>query len=144
MVAFYPHRSDTPKHLWMDLLVSSQENIDLFANASLFLPEENPEAIEILKEKAASGVRVGSCSAIPITLPWNCAAEKKDFSTPYRDALRWRSHTIVPWLTLTVSSFDCTGRRSTTRYFATIIKCWLISTSTEHTDTLHRFCIFVR
>lgn len=58
VVAFYPHRADTPKHLWMDLLVSSQENIDLFANASLFLPEENPEAIEILKEKAASGVRV--------------------------------------------------------------------------------------
>jgi phosphatidylserine/phosphatidylglycerophosphate/cardiolipin synthase-like enzyme len=58
VVAFYPHRADTPKHLWMDLLVGSQENIDLFANASLFLPEENPEAIEILKEKAASGVKV--------------------------------------------------------------------------------------
>jgi hypothetical protein len=58
VVAFYPHRADTPKHLWMDLLVNAQENIDLFANASLFLPEENPEAIEILKEKAVSGTRV--------------------------------------------------------------------------------------
>ena len=58
VVAFYPHRADTAKHLWMDLLVSSHEDIDLFANASLFLPEENPETIEILKEKAASGVRV--------------------------------------------------------------------------------------
>jgi hypothetical protein len=42
----------------MDLLVGAQENIDLFANASLFLPEQNPEAIDILKKKAASGVRV--------------------------------------------------------------------------------------
>jgi hypothetical protein len=58
VVAFYPHRADTPKHLWMDLLVSAQENIDLFANASLFLPEENPETIEILKEKAAGGIGV--------------------------------------------------------------------------------------
>lgn len=42
----------------MDLLVGAQQNIDLFANASLFLPEENPEAIGILKKKAASGVTV--------------------------------------------------------------------------------------
>jgi len=34
VVTFYPHRADTPKHLWMDLLLSAQENIDLFANAS--------------------------------------------------------------------------------------------------------------
>jgi transcriptional regulator with XRE-family HTH domain len=58
VVAFYPHRSDTPKHLWLDLITSAREQIDLFANASLFLPEENPEAITILKHKAASGVRV--------------------------------------------------------------------------------------
>jgi phosphatidylserine/phosphatidylglycerophosphate/cardiolipin synthase-like enzyme len=58
VVAFYPHRSDTPKKLWMDLLVQAQEEISLFANASLFLPEENPEAIGILNAKAASGVRV--------------------------------------------------------------------------------------
>lgn len=58
VVAFYPHRADTPKKLWMDLLVRAQEEVALFANASLFLPEENPEAIEILRAKAASGVRV--------------------------------------------------------------------------------------
>ncbi|HEU0086582.1 MAG TPA: XRE family transcriptional regulator [Pseudonocardiaceae bacterium] len=58
VVAFYPHRADTPKRLWMDLLVGAQENIDLFANASLFLPEENPIAIDILREKAANGVKV--------------------------------------------------------------------------------------
>jgi hypothetical protein len=58
VVAFYPHRADTPKRLWMDLLIGAQEEINLFANASLFLPEENPEAIEIINNKAASGVRV--------------------------------------------------------------------------------------
>jgi hypothetical protein len=58
MVALYSHRADTPKKLWMDLLAGATERIDLFANASLFLPEENPEAIRILKEKARGGVKI--------------------------------------------------------------------------------------
>lgn len=58
VVALYPHRSHTPKELWRDLLVNARENIDLFAYASLFLPEENPEAIGIIKDKAAQGVRI--------------------------------------------------------------------------------------
>ncbi|WP_370948170.1 hypothetical protein AB5J62_14110 [Amycolatopsis sp. cg5] len=58
LVALYPHRSDTPKSLWLDLLSGASESIDLFANASLFLPEDNPTAIEILKKKARSGVKI--------------------------------------------------------------------------------------
>jgi hypothetical protein len=58
VVAFYPHRADTPKHLWLDLVASARQEIDLFANASLFLPEDNPEAITILRHKALNGVRV--------------------------------------------------------------------------------------
>lgn len=58
VVAFYPHRSETPKHLWLDLLTSTQSQLDLVAYASLFLPEENPEAIDIIRHKAANGVRV--------------------------------------------------------------------------------------
>lgn len=58
VVALYPHRADTPKELWLGLLQSAQRDIWLLANASLFLPEENPVAIEILREKALAGVRV--------------------------------------------------------------------------------------
>lgn len=58
VVALYPHRSESPKRLWLDLIVSAQQHIDLFANASLFLPEENPESISIIKKKAADGVSV--------------------------------------------------------------------------------------
>ena len=49
----------------MDLLTGANVNIDLFANASLFLPEENPEAIEILKKKAADGTKVRIMLADP-------------------------------------------------------------------------------
>ncbi|MFL6143665.1 MAG: hypothetical protein ACJ72N_17620 [Labedaea sp.] len=58
VVTLYPHRAETPKELWRDLLVGAKGQIDLFANASLFLPEENPEAIAIIKDKAAAGIRV--------------------------------------------------------------------------------------
>ena len=58
VIAFYPHRSETPKRLWLDLLMAARERIDLVAYASLFLPEENPEAIEILAHKARNGVKV--------------------------------------------------------------------------------------
>ncbi len=40
------------------MLVGAQQQIDLFANASLFLPEENPEAINIIKHKSENGVMV--------------------------------------------------------------------------------------
>lgn len=57
-VGMYAHRADTPGELWLNLLTGATERIDLFANASLFLPEDNPEAIAIIKKKAAAGARV--------------------------------------------------------------------------------------
>jgi hypothetical protein len=58
LVGLYAHRADTPDELWLDLLKGARERIDLFANASLFLPEENPEAISIIRKKAGAGVQV--------------------------------------------------------------------------------------
>lgn len=57
-VGLYAHRADTPNELWLNLLKAATERIDLFANASLFLPEDNPEAIATIKKKAAADVRV--------------------------------------------------------------------------------------
>ncbi len=58
VVAFYPHRADCPKQLWLDLLIGAKKQLDLFANASLFLPEDNPESIDIIRHKAINGVPV--------------------------------------------------------------------------------------
>jgi transcriptional regulator with XRE-family HTH domain len=58
VVAYYPHRSEVPKTLWMDVLESAEEQVTLLAYASLFLPEENPEAIDLLRQKASHGVPV--------------------------------------------------------------------------------------
>jgi len=58
VVCFYPHRSATPRSLWLELLKGARREITLMAYASLFLPEDNPESIGLLRDKAASGVRV--------------------------------------------------------------------------------------
>jgi hypothetical protein len=58
MVATYPRRCDVPGHLWVDLLRHSERSVDLLAFAGLFLAEEHPEWIPVLRAKAASGVRV--------------------------------------------------------------------------------------
>jgi transcriptional regulator with XRE-family HTH domain len=58
LVAYYPHRSEVPRGLWMEVLEAAQREIVLFANASLFLPEDNPDAIGLLRRKAEQGVRV--------------------------------------------------------------------------------------
>jgi transcriptional regulator with XRE-family HTH domain len=58
IVCLYPHRSEVPNHLWLDLLTASEQRIWLYANASLFLPEDNPESIEVIRNKAESGVQI--------------------------------------------------------------------------------------
>lgn len=58
IVTLYPRRAMAPDRLWLDLLKSAHGEIALFANASLFLPEDNPESISLLRTKAQSGVRV--------------------------------------------------------------------------------------
>jgi hypothetical protein len=83
VVAFYPHRSVSPKQLWIDLLESAQTEIVLMAYASLFLPEENPRSIEILRAKAAAGVRVRICLGDPDTPEIALRAEEEQLFDGY-------------------------------------------------------------
>jgi len=65
IVTLYPHRSDVPRRLWLDLMTSATERIWLYANASLFLPEDNPESIDLIRRKAESGTQVRILMADP-------------------------------------------------------------------------------
>lgn len=65
IVTLYPHRSDVPRHLWLDLLAAAGKRVWLYANASLFLPEDNPESIDLLRCKAESGTEVRILMADP-------------------------------------------------------------------------------
>jgi transcriptional regulator with XRE-family HTH domain len=65
IVTLYPHRSDVPRHLWLDLLARATQRVWLYANASLFLPEENPESIGLIQKKAENGTGVRILMADP-------------------------------------------------------------------------------
>jgi hypothetical protein len=65
IVTLYPHRSDVPRHLWLDLLNAASERIWLYANASLFLPEDNPESVNRIMRKAEKGTQVRILMADP-------------------------------------------------------------------------------
>ncbi len=58
VAAFYPHRSEVPRSLWLNLLQAAQEQIWIMAYASLFLPEESSTTVDVLRRKAGEGVRI--------------------------------------------------------------------------------------
>ncbi|MGC7095604.1 hypothetical protein ACPZ19_13120 [Amycolatopsis lurida] len=76
-VALYPHRADTPDELWTNLLLKANHSIDLFANASLFLPEGNPQAIDILRDKARNGTHIRILLGDPETSAMRLRAEEE-------------------------------------------------------------------
>jgi hypothetical protein len=58
VVGFYPHRSQVPKNVWLDMLMGATKSVDILTYAALHLVEDNPQTIELLRRKAADGVRV--------------------------------------------------------------------------------------
>jgi transcriptional regulator with XRE-family HTH domain len=65
IVTLYPHRSDVPRHLWLDLLTGSDRRVWLYANASMFLPEDNPDSIDVIRRKVETGLDVRILMADP-------------------------------------------------------------------------------
>jgi hypothetical protein len=58
LVLLYPHRSDLPSDVWWSLFSAAEREIDVFAYAALFLPEQHLSLIDLLREKSAGGCRV--------------------------------------------------------------------------------------
>lgn len=58
LVNSWPRRSDVPTGLWTDLLREASRNIDLLAFAGLFLVENHPEWLPLLRVRAQAGARV--------------------------------------------------------------------------------------
>jgi hypothetical protein len=65
IVASYPHRSDMPPLAWWELFSQAHIQIDLLANAMLFIPEQNAGLVNMLEEKAANQCRIRIALADP-------------------------------------------------------------------------------
>lgn len=58
LVATYARRADVPVTLWTDLLRHAERDVDVLAFAGLFLTEDHPDWLPLLRKKAETGVRV--------------------------------------------------------------------------------------
>jgi hypothetical protein len=65
IIAAYAHRSDVPPEVWLQLFVQAQKQIDMLANAMLFIPEQNSGLVSLLQEKATKGCKVRIALADP-------------------------------------------------------------------------------
>lgn len=57
-VRVYPRRGAVPDELWRRLINNASKRIGVLVYAGLFLPEQHPQLIAVLREKAQSGTRV--------------------------------------------------------------------------------------
>lgn len=57
IVHVYPYRAAVPGDLWARMLTNATDRIDLLVYAGLFLPEQNPRLLPLLRERAAAGTK---------------------------------------------------------------------------------------
>lgn len=57
-VRVYPRRGAVPDELWRRLISNASKRVGVLVYAGLFLPEQQPQLIAALREKAQSGARV--------------------------------------------------------------------------------------
>ncbi|WP_433549513.1 helix-turn-helix domain-containing protein [Streptomyces sp. CA-294286] len=65
LVALYEQRADLPVSVFVDLLGSARERIDVLVYAAIFLHEAYPRLSDSLREKAGTGCRVRICIGDP-------------------------------------------------------------------------------
>lgn len=68
IVGAYAHRADVPISLWWKLFQQAQIQIDLLGYAMLFLPEQHPRLISLLKEKAEASCKIRIAIADPTSI----------------------------------------------------------------------------
>ena len=58
IVHVYPHRADVPADLWRRLFTSARDTVDVLVYSGLFLPEQQPRLLNMLRDKATAGARI--------------------------------------------------------------------------------------
>lgn len=57
-VGLYAHRADVPLALWTTLLDRAARQIDVLAYSALFLPEQHPDLVDLLRQKCGRNCQV--------------------------------------------------------------------------------------
>lgn len=83
LVRLYPHRLEAPRQLWLELIRSARSEIDILGIAGLFLIEDNPGVVGLLRRKAEAGVTM----RVALTDPDSAAIRRRSGEEMLFDAL---------------------------------------------------------
>lgn len=87
VVRLYPRRLDAPRQLWLELIRNAHADIDILAVAGLFLLEDNPAIMGLLRQKAGAGVKI----RIALTDPDSAALSRRGGEEMLYDTLLSRA-----------------------------------------------------
>lgn len=65
LVATYPNRADVPRDVWLSLLRSATEQIDVLVFSGTLIVQSNPMVVKMLSAQADQGVRIRLCFGNP-------------------------------------------------------------------------------
>jgi hypothetical protein len=102
VIAAFGHRADVPADGWWEMLTAARSEIDLLGFAMLFLHEQHPRLCDMLRGKAAEGVRI----RIALVDPAAAGVADRDDEEGLNGALPARVRTALRYFDPIV---DCDG-----------------------------------
>lgn len=109
LVAIHRQRSDVPVEQWRDMFATATRSIDILVYAALFLHEQIPGWNELLRDRAADGVRVRVLIGDPDCEAVRVRGEEESFghgiqSRCHLAAMHYRSLATAPGVSVRVHS----------------------------------------
>lgn len=95
LIAAYPYRTDAEPSRWWRLITGAQSQIDLLGYTLYFLPQQHPDLLSVLLDKAQAGCRIRIMVANP-----------QSDSLRRRDAEEHEPITLVARLQTSLSAFQ--------------------------------------
>lgn len=119
LIRLYPHRLDAPRQLWLELIRGARSEIDILAIAGLFLLEDNPGVIGLLKRKAEAGVQL----RVALTDPDSAALRRRSGEEMLFDVLVNRAEMARDALDPLFTTAGVEYRPHTATVYTTIFRC---------------------
>lgn len=114
----YPDRSSVPRAVWLQLLQSANEKIDILVFSGTFLAQTNPRIAGMLLERAADGVEVRLCFGDPS----GSAVAQRDEEEGIQGTLGAKIRASRSYFAELVEASNCDVRLHNTTLYASIFR----------------------
>lgn len=118
IVTTYPDRASVPREVWLDLLTSAIDRIDVLVFSGTFLAQTNPRIASMLADRAAAGVQVRLCFGEPA----GSAIELRDKEEGIGGTLGAKARASLSYFTELRSVENCAIRLHDTTLYASLFR----------------------